>query len=275
MHDAMSTVFGVRVHALARMWVRWCLTFAFQILYQDVAAMSVLCYDNNQVRNPWISQARRTIPKTAQISNTRERTRKQRFNEVRPQCLRPRGNQREIILLWKIYYNGCSTSEYQESCYFRCYNKTLEIPFKYNKFLNQQSQPATRLSVDRAVDRAPSLCMLCTSVDRAGRPISCYCGRSTEYLLLLLTYFAACCFLRLSSTTSSTIPRRSLSTSSTISSLFPTCCAAENFVFVCYWYWGGCISVVWSLEACCSSEGMRFVLASAAWWYRNASILIS
>ena len=151
---------------------------------------------------------------TAQNHKLRERTRKQRFNEVRPYCLRPRGNQREIILFWKIDYNGCSTSEYQESCYFRCYNKTLENPYKYNRFLNQQSQPATRLSVDRAVDRphppvdrtgrlfpteswvtsvgrpggrpssssgrpgGRSLRPMCTSVDRTGRPSTCYCGRS-------------------------------------------------------------------------------------------------
>ena len=77
-------------------------------------------------------------------------------------------------------------------------------------------------SVDRAVDRASCLCTLCTSVDRAGQPI-CYCGRSTGPVdrspaTAAVDLFCCCPFLRLSST----IPRRSSSTSSAITSLFPT-----------------------------------------------------
>ena len=70
-------------------------------------------------------------------------------------------------------------------------------------------------SVDWAVDRALSLCTLCTSVDRAGRPITCLCGRSTRrstepLLLLLLAAFCCCFFFVLLSSTSSAITRRPL-----------------------------------------------------------------
>ena len=42
-----------------------------------------------------------------------------------------------------------------------------------------QQRVGSLQSVDRAVDRALSLCTLCTSVDRRGRPIFCLCGQAT------------------------------------------------------------------------------------------------
>ena len=122
-----------------------------------------------------------------------------------------------------------STSDLKRAPDFLTYNKTLEIPFIYNRFLNQQKPTRTRLSVDRAVDRAPNrelghfsrstgrstdlhpcACCACRStgpVDRSpatagGRP-----GRSIDLLLLLLlTCFAAAA----SFVFSRRLPRRSL-----------------------------------------------------------------
>ena len=209
--------------------------------------------DNNQKRNPWISNARRTNSQTQHKSQTQRKNTKTTINEVRPWCLRPRGKEREFILIWIINYNGCSTSEYQESYFFSWYSKTLEIPLFIQQISDSaqnspqpdcrstgrstdpmyrstrpvdRSQPRVGYfqSVDWAVDRADSLCMLCTSVDRTGRPNSCYCGRPAGPVdrtpaVAAFNLFCCCCFFRLSSTTSSTIPWRSLSTFSTISSL--------------------------------------------------------
>ena len=145
-----------------------------------------------------------------------------------------------------------STSDLKRAPDFSTYNKTLEILFIYNRFLNQQKPTRTRLSVDRAVDRpyapvdravdrAPNRelghfsrstgrstdlhpCACCARrstgpVDRSSATAGGRSGRSTDLLLLLLlTCFAAAAsfvFRR-------RLSRRSLSTSLIISSLFPT-----------------------------------------------------
>ena len=76
-----------------------------------------------------------------------------------------------------------------------------------------QQRVGSLQSVDRTVDRALSLCTLCTSVDRAGQPIFCLCGRSTGTVdrttcSAAVVLFCCCFFLVLLSSTSSAITRQ-------------------------------------------------------------------
>jgi len=77
-----------------------------------------------------------------------------------------------------------STSDLKRAPNFPTSNRTLEIPYLYNWFLNQHSQPTTRLSIDRAVDRP--LPPVDWSIDRApNRELSTFSrstGQSTELL---------------------------------------------------------------------------------------------
>ena len=68
-------------------------------------------YDNNLMRIPWISQVRRTIPNSTK-KTPRESTRaNKQFNEVRPQCLRPRGNQKRGFYFGRLITITSSLSQ--------------------------------------------------------------------------------------------------------------------------------------------------------------------
>ena len=146
--------------------------------------LSVLCLRQQPDEDPLNLPSKKNNPKRAQNQNTREKnTRKQQSDEVRPQCIRPRGNQKRGLLLWKNITMLAASLFSRELQNFSTLNKNLEIPYLYKQISKSESQPAPACRstgpVDRSqprvgslqsVDRAPSLCTLCTSVDRAGRP---------------------------------------------------------------------------------------------------------
>ena len=73
---------------------------AFRIIVFPPPPKSTFCCasDNNLMRISLISQTQRTITTSTKTITKERAQRKQSINEVRPQCLRPRGNPEERLI---------------------------------------------------------------------------------------------------------------------------------------------------------------------------------